>query len=112
MNEIRAIVKTGQLSDPEAEEYLIQTLIMRRDKVGHYWLSRLSSFDHFSMVEGRLEFNHVASQCAFATRPDSRISWYPVKPAAGTRRSINAADSPKTDGYFLAQIESAEGKID
>ena len=47
-DEIRAIVRTGQLTDPAAEEYLVNTLIERRDKIGRYWLTRKSSFDNFS----------------------------------------------------------------
>lgn len=45
--EIRAIVETAQLSNPAAEEYLIQTLIERRDKIGHYWFSRMNPLDRF-----------------------------------------------------------------
>jgi len=35
---IRAAVRQGQLSDPRAEEYLVRTLLARRDKIVHYWL--------------------------------------------------------------------------
>jgi hypothetical protein len=90
-DEIRAIVKTGQLSDAEAEEYLIQTLIARRDKVGRYWLTRLSSFDHFSIQDGELRFEHLASEYDFAPRPAHQITWF---------------------DFGHARITSVEGKID
>jgi hypothetical protein len=109
--DIRAIVKTGQLSDPEAEEYLVRTLIARRDKIGRYWLSRLTSFDHFSVVDGQLQFEHIASQYAFAPRPVHRITWFAFDPAAGTLQLVTE-DRLKTEGYFLAEVESVEGKID
>ena len=32
---IRALVKTGQYSDPQAEALLAKVLIQRRDKIGH-----------------------------------------------------------------------------
>ena len=45
--EIRAIVETADMSDPGAKEYLIQTLIERRDKVGRYWFTRMNPLDKF-----------------------------------------------------------------
>ncbi len=48
--EIRAIVKTAQMSDPRAEAYLIKTLIERRDKIGRYWFARMNPLDKFRFV--------------------------------------------------------------
>lgn len=50
--EIRAIVKTGKLSEPFAEEYLIDVLIKRRDMIGHYWFSRINPLDKFRVDSG------------------------------------------------------------
>jgi len=36
-DQIRILVETGKLSDPEAEKYLVDTLIARRDKVVNAW---------------------------------------------------------------------------
>mgnify|MGYP001224203767 CR=1 FL=1 len=45
--DIKAIVETGQYSDPNAEEYIVQTLIERRDKIGRYWFARMNPIDRF-----------------------------------------------------------------
>lgn len=45
--DIRAIIQTGQLSKPEAEKYLAEVLIKRRDKIGRYWFSRINPIDRF-----------------------------------------------------------------
>ena len=45
--QIAAIVKTGELSDPAAEEYLTKVLVERRDKIGNYWFSRINPIDKF-----------------------------------------------------------------
>jgi len=37
-SDIRALVGTGYFPTPGAQEYLIQTLIERRDKIGKHWL--------------------------------------------------------------------------
>src|SRR5262249_20293401 len=38
-DDIRAIVRTGELSNPKAEEQLIEWLIFRRDRIGDFWLN-------------------------------------------------------------------------
>lgn len=51
--QIRAVVEAGQITDGEAEEYLIQTLIERRNKIGRYWFERVNPLDKFqSRLEG------------------------------------------------------------
>jgi hypothetical protein len=45
--DIRAIVKTGKITNPQAEKYLTNTLIERRDKIGRYWFSRINPIDKF-----------------------------------------------------------------
>ena len=36
---IRAAVKSGQFSDPEADAYLAETLITRKQKILQHWLN-------------------------------------------------------------------------
>ncbi|MEX2604966.1 MAG: hypothetical protein WD361_12215 [Gracilimonas sp.] len=48
--EIAAIVKTGKLSNPDAEEYLTNVLIERRDKIGRHWFSRINPIDKFISI--------------------------------------------------------------
>jgi len=45
--DIIAIVKSGQLSNKNAEEYLTQTLIERRDMIGDYWFRKINPIDKF-----------------------------------------------------------------
>jgi hypothetical protein len=47
-DDIRAIVETGQYSNPKAEQYIVQTLIERRDKIGRYWFAKMNPLDKFS----------------------------------------------------------------
>ncbi len=51
---LTAIVRTGQLSDPLAEKYLIDTLEARRDKVGQAYVQSLTALDHFTINEREL----------------------------------------------------------
>ena len=42
---IRAIVATGEISDPAAEQYLADAIIKRRDKVVAYWIVQTNPLD-------------------------------------------------------------------
>jgi len=47
--DLRAIVETGRISNPDAENHLIEVLQKRRDKIGRYWFSRINPLDRFSV---------------------------------------------------------------
>ncbi len=48
--DVRAIVDEGQLTDPEAEEYLVQTLLARREAIGRYWFQQVNPLDRFVLA--------------------------------------------------------------
>lgn len=48
--DLRAIVETAKMSNPEAEAYLLDILAQRRDKAVRYWFSRLSPLDRFRVT--------------------------------------------------------------
>jgi len=45
--DIRTIVSTGEITNPEAEKYLTEVLIDRRDMIGRYWFDRMNPLDKF-----------------------------------------------------------------
>jgi hypothetical protein len=47
--DIQAIVATGKYSNPKAEEYITETLIARRDKIGRYWFAKINPLDRFQV---------------------------------------------------------------
>jgi hypothetical protein len=111
--EIRAIVRTGQLSDPEAENYLVETILERRNKIGRTWLTRLSSFDNFEWTaDGELRFTHLASDYDFARRPEFELSWFSFDNTSGKRQPISEFQPSREQGYFVAVISSIEGKVE
>jgi hypothetical protein len=54
---IRAIVATGQISDPEAERYLADTIIKRRDKVVALWIAQTNPLDEVVVAGNRGELH-------------------------------------------------------
>jgi len=49
--QLEAIVKEGQYSNPEAEAYLLRILKERRDKTGRYWYSKVNPLDKFKIAD-------------------------------------------------------------
>lgn len=47
--QLAAMVKTGQYSNPEAEQYLLRTLIERRDKIGRCYFNKVCPLDQFEI---------------------------------------------------------------
>jgi hypothetical protein len=75
--DIRAIVETAKMSDPEAKAYLIKTLIERRDKIGRYWFARMNPLDKFRFErtekgELMLKFNDLAVDGKLNTAEESK----------------------------------------
>jgi hypothetical protein len=65
---IRALVATGRISDPEAEAYLVRTLIARRNKCVRYWISRTNALDRFEVNSNGTEvtFDNAALRAGTA----------------------------------------------
>jgi len=76
-DDIRAVVRTGGLTDSGAEQYLIQTLIERRNKIGSYYFDQVLALDSFALDENIVRFAHLPSQHGFAGQPENyTVSWF------------------------------------
>lgn len=56
---IRAVVREGAFSDPEAERYLADTLISRRDKLLQHYFHQINPLDKFEIVDQALLFDNL-----------------------------------------------------
>ena len=69
---IRAIVKTGQLTDAAAEQHLSDVLIKRRDAIGRAYLTAINPIvDPALAASGELTFGNTAVQHGVADAPES-----------------------------------------
>jgi hypothetical protein len=76
---IRAVVGTGQISDPEAAEYLARTMIQRRDKCIRYWIRQTNPLDRFAVSSDGSEvtFDNAAVRTGAAPREATyRARWF------------------------------------
>jgi hypothetical protein len=75
---IRAIVKTGQYTDPQAEQLLSGVLIERRDQIGHAYLNAINPVVNVALTAGGvLTFDNGAVKAGVATAPEGGyvIQW-------------------------------------
>jgi len=73
---VRALVQTGQLIDKEAEQYLIETLIQRRDKVVKYYLSQLNPLDEFAVINRELSFKNLGQDAGISNSSSYQYQWF------------------------------------
>lgn len=84
--DIRAIVRTGQLSDAQAEKWIVQCLIHRRDKIVRAYAPKVLPLDNFRVEEGRLQFDLVGS--GILESPRYAVRWFRGR-AGEQPRSVN-----------------------
>ena len=78
---VRAIVQTGKIDNPEAEDYLVDTLIERRDKIVRYYLTRINPLDGFTLSaaadgESSLEFVNLGVEAGFGSQCRYQYAWH------------------------------------
>ena len=112
---IRAAVHTGQFSDPDAEKYLADVLIKRRDKIAAIYLNAVNPVVSPRLdANGRLTFENAAVMAGVASGPATyRAAWFRFDNATGATQPISETQSqtmtidaplnlPTTPGSFVA----------
>ena len=103
--DIRAVVRTGGLTNPEAEQYLIQTLIERRDKIGRYYFSQVLALDRFRVNENGVAFAHLPAQLNAGAQPkEYALSWFRFDNAKNEKMFVGNA-VPATGSTFQIPSE-------
>jgi hypothetical protein len=115
--QIRAIVKTGEYSDPAAEKWVADCLIARRDKIGKAYFEGVLPLDHFALRQDRLVFEDLAVSYRLAAPRDYTVQWsrfnneteqktpLPGETTLTLPRQLQEAPSGE---YFAADIYSGE----
>lgn len=91
---VRAAVRAGRLSDPQAEEFLATALIERRNRIGRAFLTRVNPVvDAALAADGTLTFRNAAVQHGFAAAPTAyKTTWHQFDNSAGTSRPLGEAE--------------------
>lgn len=96
---IRAIVNTGQYSDPAASKLLADVLIARRDKIGKTYLPAINPVINVALSpDGTLSFENaaVAAGVAAAPRGGYTVKWARFDNATGTATDIGTSSATES----------------
>jgi hypothetical protein len=116
---VRAIVHTGEFSDPAAEKAIGDILIKRRDTIVRTYLPAVNPIVTPYLKNDRLTFENAAVAAGVAPVPEGYIaSWFHFDNTTGETRPLGATSSttasiaaprglPDTPGSFIAVDLSA-----
>ena len=93
--DIRAIVSTGQYSDPAAAAWLAECLIERRNRIGRAYLGRVLPLDNFRIENGELAFDDLeASYMASPCGASVTAEWFTLDNGTGTTVAARGGQRP------------------
>jgi len=116
--QIRALVKAGQYANPQAEQWIAECLIKRRDKIGKAYFAKVPPLDRFEVRDGRLAFEDLAVEYKPAGPRDYTVQWSRFSndteqktPLGGaTGLSLPRAIQEAVEGEYFAADMSAGDK--
>jgi hypothetical protein len=119
--DIRALVSTGQYSDPEAAEWIARCLIERRNRIGRTYFEKVLPLDRFRVENGRLDFEDLKAQYGFAPPREYAVRWLELENESGVLTLITGATSPDVPraastaaagSYYAARISGDDPEME
>ena len=108
------IVATGQYSDKEAENWIAECLIRRRDKIGQVYLTRGLTLDYFVVRDGVLEWEDLAVKYGFGPKRAYTVQWARWDNERARAEPVTGATGPSLPSvaapYLAATIGAAGQK--
>ncbi len=109
-DDIRALVRTGQYSDPRSLEWVTRCLIERRNRIGRAFFNDVLPLDEFAVQNGRLAFEDLAVKYGFHVEREYSVQWSEFDNQTGRVFRIPGATSlavPRSPAlYIVANIRS------
>ncbi len=108
---VKAIVEQGKLSDPDAERYLVDTLMKRRDAIGRAYFEQVSPLDEFTLTSEQLCMTDLSVRHGFV--PGGVVEWLKGSTVVASR-AVNAdgrlcVKAPQGDAYTVFRMRVRRG---
>ena len=116
-DDIRAIVKTAEYSDPGTAEWVAKCLMERRDKIGRHFLDQVLPLENFRVESGQLRFDDLAVLRDYSPAREYKLQWFEFRnsqnemiPLEGQRspQVPERANSAAVGSYYAARISGPE----
>ena len=104
-DDIRALVSTGQYSDPAAQAWIVKSLIERRNRIGATYFAKVLPLDQFEIENGELHFEDLAVKYGFSGPRPYKFQWSRFDNQAETHRLVGV---PGTDAQIPPLSSAAE----
>jgi hypothetical protein len=109
---IRAIVHTGEFSDPASEKAIGDIMIKRRDTILRTYLPAVNPIVTPRLENNRLSFENAAVAADVARAPELyRASWFHFDNATGESRPLSETTSATTTIEAPAALPTAAGSF-
>ncbi len=103
---IRAIVATGDFLSREAEGFLADTIIRRRDKVVAHYFRELNPLDRFSVEGDSLAFRNLGRERGLAEVSGYDYEWFSFENETGALTPLGARGRTASEGIPLPGSDS------
>ncbi len=90
--QIAAAVDAAQYDDPRAREFLVRSLIERRDKIARYWFGRLAPLDFFVVQDQELRFHDLAQDIGLTSARAYDVEIESAGSRAQTPKHVHLSD--------------------
>jgi hypothetical protein len=116
-DDIRALVSTGEYTDPAAAEWIARTLIVRRDKIRRYYFASVLPLNAFRIENDHLAFDDLGGRYGLTgTAPTYTARWFRLVNDTGALVPLEAPDSLEMPieiardpgGYYAARIQRVD----
>lgn len=117
-DDIREVVRRAEYTNPAATEWVVQTLVKRREKLARHYLGQVLSLDEFAISENRLSFRDTAAHYGFPRERSLSYQWSrfdndsernTAVPGSGPELPPVLRDLP-TGSYISVLVKEGTGK--